>query len=335
MGKHISIVGQQIGNWLVLEEVGKDKKSNYQYKCECQCKNKTIRIKTKDQIINSPKCINCRNDNKEKYNYKGKQFNKLIVISDPIRINNETFYDCKCICGNEEIIRKNRSALKYNHKCHCGCENNSIRHGESNTRVYGIWSSMNYRCSSHANEDDYKCYYGRGIRVCKEWNKDNPQGYSQFKEWAFNNGYDENLSIERIDVNGNYCPENCTWIPLNKQALNKQNTIYLNINEEIISLNDYASDKKINKSTILHRYKNGTSEEELLSETKLNNTSGVTGVSKNANKKRWRAYITINKKRIHLGTFDLFEDAVNARKEAEEKYYNKYEMTGSIIKTVK
>lgn len=336
MGKHINITGKIFGNWLVLEEVGKDNKSNYLYKCECQCPHKTIRIKTKFQMIQTQRCLSCRDDNnKEINNLKDQVFNKLIVISDPIRINGETYYDCKCLCGSDIIVRKHRTALIRNNKCHCGCEKRGVREGSSTERIYGIWSHMNYRCSEKASTSDYRNYYGRGIKVCYEWNTDNPNGYLNFKKWAFNNGYDDSLSIERVNVNDNYCPENCKWIPLKDQALNKTNTIYLDFEDGAVSLNNFAIDKNINKSTIIKRYKNGASKDELLSMVKLDNTSGVTGVSKTANGRKWRAYITINKKRIHLGTFDSLEDAAKARKEAEEKYYSEYETIGNIVKTVK
>ena len=90
-------------------------------------------------------------------------------------------------------------------------------HGESHTPLHNIWCGINNRCDpEHIHSERYG---KRGIVMCEEW-----QSYEVFAEWARNNGYEEGLTIERIDVNGNYCPENCTWIPLERQARNRRKT---------------------------------------------------------------------------------------------------------------
>lgn len=102
-------------------------------------------------------------------------------------------------------------------------------HGESKTRLYSIWGDMLSRCNP-----SNKCSVGygeRGITVCDEWKK-----YENFAHWAKNNGYNDTLTIERINVNGNYEPSNCKWIPNSKQIRNRRNTIYVNYNGENISL---------------------------------------------------------------------------------------------------
>ena len=102
-------------------------------------------------------------------------------------------------------------------------------HGESHTRLHDIWCGMNNRCDpNHAHA---KCYGKRGIQICDEW-----KSYESFAKWARNNGFRDDLTIERIDVNGDYCPENCTWIPIGKQARNRRTTHWVVYNGEKMSL---------------------------------------------------------------------------------------------------
>ena len=102
----------------------------------------------------------------------------------------------------------------------CRGKKTLTKHNESYTRIYKIWQGMRQRCQN-PKDFNYKYYGGRGIKICEEWNN-----YSNFSKWVKSSNYDEHLTIERIDVNGNYCPENCTWITLGKQALNRTNSIH-------------------------------------------------------------------------------------------------------------
>jgi len=102
-------------------------------------------------------------------------------------------------------------------------------HGESHTRLQNIWCGMNSRCNP--SHKDALRYGKRGIKVCDEW-----KSYESFAKWARSNGYKEELTIERINVNGNYCPENCTWIPIEKQARNRRTTYWVNYMGKRMSL---------------------------------------------------------------------------------------------------
>lgn len=99
--------------------------------------------------------------------------------------------------------------------------NNKI-HGMSKTRIYSIWKDFRRRCNNQKGKD-YPKYGGRGISVCETW-----EDFKTFYAWAMNNGYDDTLSIERIDVNGNYEPENCTFIPKNHQTKNQRRNYSVN-----------------------------------------------------------------------------------------------------------
>ena len=160
----------------------------------------------------------------------GKKIGRLTVLENTYKRNkdNRVLYKCQCECGN--IVEVAGKYLKSGNTKSCGClQRESVikknyKHGLANTRICSIWRDIRRRCNDKTRERYYKHYGARGIKVCKEW--DNPDdGFMNFYNWSMVNGYKEDLTIERIDVNGDYCPENCKWIPLKEQAWNKTTTI--------------------------------------------------------------------------------------------------------------
>lgn len=155
----------------------------------------------------------------------GNKINRLKVISY-FHKNRRTYAECECECGNKST--PTMQSLLNGHSKSCGCLNrenlNKSRttHNKSNTKIYKVYHSMIDRCSNH-NMPNFSHYGGRGIKVCEEW-KNN---FEQFYEWAINNGYREGLSIDRIDVNGNYEPSNCRWVTTYVQNLNKRNSSFI------------------------------------------------------------------------------------------------------------
>lgn len=121
-------------------------------------------------------------------------------------------------------------------------------HGESKTRLYRTWCHMRARCKN-PNDSEYKYYGGRGIAVCEAWDK----SYEEFKSWAAHNGYTETLTIDRIDVNGNYEPNNCRWIRFQEQASNTQRTIYVTCDGVTKTLADWAKYLNVKYSTLHKR----------------------------------------------------------------------------------
>lgn len=134
----------------------------------------------------------------------------------------------------------------------------NIKHGMHNTRIYRIWNGMKNRCYNSKRKDFYK-YRGRGITVCDEWKE-----FIPFYEWAELNGYTEELTLERIDVNGNYEPDNCTWVTPIKQANNKTTTPYVEYDNELITLKQLSEITGINYQTLFRRYKKGDRNEKLI-----------------------------------------------------------------------
>lgn len=128
-------------------------------------------------------------------------------------------------------------------------------HGESHTRLHNIWCDMHKRCKHH------RMYAGRGVKVCDEWAE-----YENFARWARENGYSETLTIERIDVNGNYCPDNCKWIEFAKQARNRTTTKWVTYKGREMSLSEAAEIAGIPYKQVHARIKKGWSVDKALSE---------------------------------------------------------------------
>lgn len=151
----------------------------------------------------------------------GKRFGKLVVQNKAKNEGRWTCWDCVCDCGNR-VIAKTRDLQKGDVNS-CGCLFEEInkqrltKHGKKNSRLYRIWGNMKTRCSNPTTKY-YKYYGGRGITICEEWRN----SFQRFYDWAMTNGYSDDLTIDRIDVNGNYEPSNCRWVTMKEQSKNKR-----------------------------------------------------------------------------------------------------------------
>lgn len=154
-----------------------------------------------------------------------RRFENLVVLRVDPNKHSRTHWICKCDCGNEVSV--SAYAVYDGHIVSCGCAFDKRRHGltfDENgkiNRLYTVWTTMRSRCNN-PNTKSYVNYGGRGIKVCEEWNH-----YPNFYSWAISNGYDKNApvgvcTLDRIDNDGNYCPENCRWVDSATQAKNKR-----------------------------------------------------------------------------------------------------------------
>lgn len=196
------------------------------------------------------------------------RFGRLVVTAGaPNRVtpkgNSRRAWLCECDCGNKIVATT--LDLRKGDVQSCGClraeldKTRSVIHGDHGTHLYNVWRAMRRRCKNVKNSD-YSHYGGRGIRVCSEWDND----YLSFKKWALGNGYSPNLTIDRIDVNGNYAPENCRWVTMKTQANNRSNSKYITCDGKTLTIKEWADMTGIRYSTLYMRIRKGLSAKEAL-----------------------------------------------------------------------
>lgn len=194
-------------------------------------------------------------------NLTGQKFGRLTVLD---RLHNyhdkkQTHWLCVCDCGS--LVEVFGFMLRNGNTKSCGCLNKEIitTHDKSNTRLYNIWTLMKARCYNKNNRA-YHNYGGRGIAVCDEWKDD----FQAFYVWSIENGYVENLSIDRINNNGNYSSNNCRWVTRKQQNRNTRRNRMYTINGVTKCLQYWCDYYKLNRSTVCNRLSKNWSIEKAL-----------------------------------------------------------------------
>ena len=246
--------GDRFGKLIVDRSVrDSDKQYEEMWICLCDCGGKTL-ASTRDLLRGDHRTCGC---SKSKV---GRKFGRLLVLeavghTEQGRIQ----YRCKCDCGNE-IITHNVGDCKTN----CGCISSELRkisatiHGDSKTRLHRIWRLIINRCNNSKTKRFHN-YGGRGISICDEWTLPKGQGYINFKEWSMNKGYEDHLTIDRIDNDGNYEPGNCRWTTTQIQARNTSYNVY--IKDKIVT--DWAKLYQVTTALIYKKRKLNWSEDQL------------------------------------------------------------------------
>lgn len=177
-------------------------------------------------------------------NLVGNRYGRLIVIKETDRRitrggHSVRYWECMCDCGNLTVASSNQ--LRSGNTKSCGCLRKDCviktftTHNQSKSKLYRIWYEMKGRCLNKKDKA-YKNYGDRGITVCDEW----INSFSDFSYWATNNGYEQGLTIERIDNDGNYCPENCKWVPRSEQSKNRRSCHFITYSGQKKTLSDWA-----------------------------------------------------------------------------------------------
>lgn len=192
----------------------------------------------------------------------GMRFGRLSVIGKTKTKSNRVAWICKCDCGNE-TTPMTTSLLKGRTKS-CGCFHRDRtaetfrKHGQYNTRLYRIWGNMHQRCSN-PKKDNYHLYGAKGVSVCDEW-----KDFSDFSKWAMENGYSDSLSIDRIETDKGYSPENCRWATPQEQTDNRSCTKLISFNGKTQTIKRWAEETGIPYKNLLWRIDHGWDAEKAL-----------------------------------------------------------------------
>lgn len=246
MPKRLDLLGMKFGRLTVLEKAPTRIYGKTMWRCRCDCGTKGVYVGTRLTRGTTTSC-GCKWKEYVK-DISNQRFGRLVTLDTYEKgSDGKIYWDCVCDCGRRVKIAG--AQLRSGGSKSCGCAGKEAiakfnretkrTHGGSKTRLYGVWLNMIERCEREQS-DSFQNYGGRGIKVCPEWHD-----FATFRDWAVLAGYDENAprgecTIDRIDVNGNYCPENCRWANVKTQSNNRRNNRMIEHNGEVKTLSEWV-----------------------------------------------------------------------------------------------
>ena len=249
------LIGKKFGRLLVVDANRDNKTNKKNIMCICQCECGNIRNIPASALKRRKSCGCIQKLDFSKY--KGKKYGNITII-DIVDENNKII-KCKCSCGNifetklYYITNKNHKIISCGK---CGNKYNYSKPSERQ-RLSAVLRNMIDRCYNESAKD-YKWYGARGIKVCDDW----INSANSFIDWSISNGYKKGLSIDRINNNIGYYPNNCRWVTIKDQQNNRRNNVRYNFNNQLMTLPQIAEKVKINYNTIRSRLRKGMSFEE-------------------------------------------------------------------------
>ncbi len=253
----LDLTGKKFGKLTVVEQC-ESKKGRVYWKCRCDCdENKFVEIASMMLMNGKTKSCGClRKELASKRNLidlTGKKFGRLLVLRRAENGNcGQTKWWCRCECSDDKEFEVHGGCLATGNTQSCGClmrelaRDTHTTHGMCGTPEYKTWAAILKRCYSE-NDPGHKNYGGRGITVCDRWRNSFENFFADMGERR------DGFSIERIDTNGNYCPENCCWADKKTQANNKRTTVLVTFNGETLPITEWASKIGIKPTTLYKR----------------------------------------------------------------------------------
>lgn len=249
------ITGKKFNRLTAIKRVDSENGIRYLFRCDC---GKEKVIFKKAVVSGKTKSCGCLSNEKVHErcfkDLSGQKFGRLTALEVDRNDKGKIYWLCKCDCGNSCTVLTNR--LTSGHTKSCGCiekekiGNLNKTHGKYRTRIYRIYQQMVSRCYKEYSTK-YNDYGGRGITICPEWLGEH--GFENFFEWSMKNGYAENLTIDRINNDGNYEPSNCRWATVKQQANNRRTSRYIDVDGEKMTVAMFSDMNGINSRLFVTR----------------------------------------------------------------------------------
>lgn len=256
----LNLLGQRFGKLVVVERTENNRRGCTMWLCRCDCGKFNIvsGLNLRSGHTKSCGCYARERVRNTAYDLTGKRFERLVVIRKDHEGKRGRYWLCQCDCGNAKVACG--SDLMSGRTKSCGCLHadnaklpKKITHGDTKTRIYREWSAMKRRCSPSYH--GHHIYFDRNIRVCTEWKQ-----YEPFKQWALANGYSDDLTLDRIDNDKGYCPENCRWITNKEQQNNRRNNRCITFGGETKTLKQWSELQNLDYGVVKARLHRGWSE---------------------------------------------------------------------------